>query len=338
MKKKSKEYTIGERVRETIIYLIIIALLIALGFQDLHQIEDGELLDELSKYIGTVSIILFGVIGLFEFAYDNGLLLFVPPSFIKYKEKKAKKQMKFYIESYLKEELSIINQYNNERIAFFLSQLGLSQREFEAVKSHIISLKMMPLKDLKDAEEKLRNIIKVCNIVTNQEKCESKKLLYNKVKYYINFIDIMYIKEYRDELSACLIMLLKNEMSNELNNINKIIIPYSSNRMLGYGVGERIGKSVINVTREPYIFSNQCWEGDFDNESKNHGIVIHDVLVTGAQVLESIKKIEEHCLVNDVFCLVERKDYSGRTDLENKGYKVHSLLALSDADIEAMME
>ncbi len=319
-------------LRDVLIYGMLVFLIVYLGYKDLKISSDGEFLDRLSGYIGSVLIILFGVVGLFEFAYDNGLTLMIPISFVNYKEKNIRKQMKYYIESYLEEELHIINQYNNERISFFLSQLGLSQYDFELVKEQLVSIKMMPLSSISDAEEKMIKILSSGNILFKQDKCESKKLVYKKVKYYVNFIDIMYIREYNDELSDCLIMLLRETLHLELNDINKIIIPHSGNRMLGVSIGQKLGKAIINVTEKAHIFEDQCWEGHFDESRKNCGVVIHDVLVTGEQIIESIDKVKEHCIVKYVFCLINRIDCCGKKTLEDKGFKVFSLVNLSDDD------
>lgn len=323
-------------IKDVFIYGMLTILIIYLGYKDFKFSSEGEFLDRLSGYIGSVLIILFGVVGLFEFAYDNGLTLMLPVSFIDYKKKNIKKQMKYYIENYLKEELHIINQYNNERISFFLSQLGLSQYDFELLKEQLVSIKMMPLSSISDAEEKMIKIISSGNILFKQNTCESKKLVYKEVQYFVNFIDIMYIREYNDELSDCLIMLLREKLRLELNDINKIIIPHSGNRMLGVSIGQKLGKAIINVTEKAHIFEDQCWEGHFDDSRKNYGIIVHDVLVTGKQIIESIDKIKEHCIVKYVFCLINRVDMDdcGTKALEDKGIKVFSLINLSDSDAE----
>ncbi len=325
-------------LKDFIIYAIILGLIVYIMYKDLRHVADNQFLSKLSTFIGSVTIILFGVIGIFEFAYDNGLNLIVPNSFINYKEDRAKKQMECYIEKYFKEELHIIKQYNNERVSFFLAQLGLSQHDFELIKEEIVSIKMMPLNNLQQAQEKMIKILKSGNIIFDQTESESKRLVYKKVRYFINFTDIMYVKDYSDELEDCLIMLLREILNMELNRINNIIIPSSSNRMLGFGIGQKLGKAIINVTKDSHIFEDQYWEGHFDSSKQNYGVVIHDVLVTGEQIVNSIKKIEKECVVNYVFCLIERTDHKGKKILEENGYKVYSLLQLSDSELKCFFK
>jgi len=323
-------------LKDVIIYLFFIAIIVLIGYQDFKKIDEGHFLDELSSFIGIVVVILFGIIGLFEFAYDNGLFLLVPTTFINFKNKKSKELVSYSIDKFLKEELQLFSLYDKERIAFFLSQLGISQSEFESIKRHLLSIKLMPLKNIDDAKDKLKEIIYSCNgndyVIIDQEKCESHKLVYKKVRYFIDLTNIMFIKDYSDEIVDCLIMLIKESISNELDDINRIIIPYNSNRLLGFYTGEKIGKSIINVTKTPYIYEDQKWEGRFDNR-KNNAIVIHDVLVTGEQVINSINIVNKQCEINYIFCLVNRIGYTGKEMLEKSGYKVFSLLDISDDEI-----
>lgn len=81
----------------------------------------------------------------------------------------------------------------------------------------------------------------------------------------IDLTNIMYVKDYSSELVDCMIMLVKETLGTDLGHISKVIVPCRGNRMIGFGVGEKLGKAIINVTQYARVFEDQCWEGNFDS-------------------------------------------------------------------------
>lgn len=317
------------KLKDILIYSLILFCIIVIGHNSLKDIPKESLLLELSSYIGTIVIILFGFVGIFDFAYTNGLYFLVPSSYEKHINKKYNKIITYGINNFVNSNFEYLNQYDNTRISLLLNQLGISQNDFNLLKIKIIEIKMLPLKTLSDAKVKLKKIINNNDIIIKQDEYSSNQLVYKKVKYFINLTNISYIDDYCNELVDILIMLIKETIPNELNHINKIIIPYNSNRLLGLGTAKQLGKSVVNVTQEPKIFKNECWEGVFD-KTYNEGIIVHDVLVTGEQIIKSLDKINTHCTVKYIFCLINRTDNIGKKEIESKGYKVFSVLDIHD--------
>lgn len=324
-------------IKDVIIYLFTLVILVVVGYNYLKDIEVTDLLNELSSYVGTVVIILFGIIGIMDFALSNGLKFLVPKSYENYVYNKERKLIKSVLNDFLHTEIGFLTEYGNSRIAFFLEQLGLSQNDFLSLQSKLITIKLLPIKDCVDAREKLKKIIYECKLIVNQEELESNRLIYKKVKYFINLANIVYIDDYCAELVDCMGMLISETIPNELNGINKIIVPYDGNNMLGLELSKKLGKSIINVTKSPKIFSDEMWIGNF-NGTNNEGIVILDVLVTGDQVLKSIKSINSHCVIKYVFALINRTDHDGKEVLERAGYKVFSLMDICDDDIKKELE
>ncbi len=326
------KFKVSDIIKDIIIYSVVMAILVITGYYCLKDVSKTDFLFELSSYIGTIVIILFGIIGIFDFANTNGLNFLVPHSYEVYIEEKYKKRVSKAIEYFVSSEVGYMDQYSNNRISFFLDQLGLTQNDFELLKTKIVSIKMLPLKNINDAKKKLEEIIYTGKIISKQSG-PTTKLVYKKVDYFIDFTNIAYVDDYCNELTDILMMLIQENIAGELSNINKIIVPHSSNRLLGISVSKKLGKSIINVTKEPRIFNDEFWEGNFD-EGMNKGIVIHDVLVTGDQILESLDRINSRCNVKYIFCLINRTDYEGKKKLEDAGYTVFSLIDLNDDDLE----
>ena len=320
--------------KDVLIYGAITIGLIVIGRATFKDVGNAELLNELSSYVGTVVVILFGILGIFDFAYTNGIKFLVPNSYENFVLKKEKKIVSHCIDDFIKQEFGYLNQYGNTRISFFLEQLGLTQNDFQKLKSHMISIKLMPLHDIEQAKDKLMKIIFTPGVIICQNKLESNRLVYKKVNYYINLLNVMYLDNLSKELADCMSMLIADKLdANELLSTNKIIVPYNGNYLLGLETSKILGKSIINVTKEPKIFVDEHWVGNFDGNS-NVGIIVLDVLVTGDQVIESIGRVNTHCYIKHIFCLVNRLDQSGKESLEKMGYEVHSLLEITDAEIE----
>jgi uridine monophosphate synthetase len=69
-------------------------------------------------------------------------------------------------------------------------------------------------------------------------------------------------------------------------------------------------------------------DGEF--RDKQRCLVVEDVITSGASVLETIKDLEsKQLIVEDVLVLVDRMQ-GGKQSLENKGYKVHTLLTIEE--------
>ena len=96
-------------------------------------------INEIFTFIGAVAFVLFGVVGIYEFAYINGLRFLDPPAFIKYKEINYLKQAEKMMEMYYKRDIKFIQEYENERTEFLLRALGIDEEQFRYVNYEIIS-------------------------------------------------------------------------------------------------------------------------------------------------------------------------------------------------------
>lgn len=172
-------------------------------------------------------------------------------------------------------------------------------------------------------------------MVIHQDHVDSSKLTHGQVKYFVNFIDTMFLPGYCSEISSVLAFLIKENATIE--SFDKIIIPHDSNFMLGIEVGKRLGRPVVKMRYEKgRVEQEQCWDGELKRTDRV--IIVHDVLVTADQIIHAIDKIPNTCHVVGLFCLLERKEWGGLEKLIKKGVTVHSILSLDDHDIKAITE
>lgn len=324
-------------IRDIIIYSAIIIALVIIGIYFFRDVSEKNILDKVVQYIGSFVTILFGAIGVIEFAYDSGLFALVPTTFERYKKKKLKEQTKLYLNDFFIREAEFFSLHSNNRITYLLNQLGLSYNQLDQLKMAILSVKLMPLKNIDDAKDKLKEIIKSANIILSQDKMISDDLIYKQVKYFINLTDVMFIDDYRSEITDCLAYLICEISNKEKINYTRIAISHSGNFLLGTSVSEKLTTALIRVTKQPLILNSKSWIGNFSDNSVDTTIFVHDVLVTGDQIIESVKKIEKKTKVVAIFCLISRLDFNGKNEISDKlGIPVYSLLELDDEKIKEM--
>lgn len=87
--------------------------------------------------------------------------------------------------------------------------------------------------------------------------------------------------------------------------------------------------------KEGRIEKEKCWDGDLKPTDKV--IIVHDVLVTSAQIRHALDNLPKTCEKIGLFCLVSRKEYTGVQDVEKRGVPVSQILSLSDDDIKEIL-
>lgn len=266
-------------------------------------------------------------------SYANWNIL-VPDFFEFAKEKKHTKDVQVYIQKYFKEDVNFLQDYSQERISFILSQLGISKDQLDKIRLELIKMRCIPLKNMNDAQRKVKSlVISDYPIIIDQDRIDSSKICYKKVKYYINTMDIMFIPDYASELSSILAFLIAEKAN--LSTIDKMVIPHDSNFLLGVEVGKKLGKSVVKIRyKEGKIETEKCWDGNLNPTDRV--IIIHDVLVSGDQITDAIHKLPDSCTIAGIFCLITRKEWDGKKKLMQKGIPCYEVLEIDDEDIRKL--
>lgn len=281
--------------------------------------------------IERIILITLSFVGLIGVGHSSGWSILVPDFFETNLLRKRKEEIHEFIEAYFKYDINFLNDYSEERIQFIMTQLGITSTQLDKLRLELINMRCIPIKTLNDAKNKIEYIIR-CDypIVINQCNIDNSKLCYNRVKYFINFNDLVFIRSYALEL-AQIISFLINTYTN-IKTINRIIIPHDSNFLLGIEVGKILSKPVVKMRAEKgRIETEKCWDGKIEPSDKV--IIIHDVLVTSEQIIQTLNMLPKTCEVLALYCLITRKEWDGLKKIEERNISVYKVIALDDKDI-----
>lgn len=314
----------------TIIFLLIVVMSI-IGYICQHGYKNW------GGVIEQTLLIMLSFVSLVDIASYANWSICVPDFFEFAKEKKHEQDVKTYMEVYIKEDANFLQDYNQERISFVMSQLGITRDQFDKIRLELIKMRCMPLKNLDDAREKLERLVTSdAPVIIDQKAIHASDVCYTKVDYYINIIDIMFMPDYASEISSILAFLIK-EKTDDLSKIDKLVIPYDSNFLLGVEVGKKLGKSIVKMRhKKGRIEIHKIWDGDLGLTDRV--IIIHDVLVSGDQIIDTINKIPDSCAIVGFFCLIARKEWGGKKRVMNKGIPCYEVMEINDDIIRRFRE
>lgn len=324
--------------RKDWVYLLIffLALGVTIGYDIFYNGFSG-----VGRLIEQVIILILSFVTLVDVAYCFNWNILVPDFFVHAKEEKHKKEAESYIEEYIKEDINFFQDQSEEKISFIMSQLGINKNQLDKIRLELIKMRCMPLKTLDDAKRKLECLAKNDEpIVIDQKRYDSSKICYKEVRYYINTMDIMFIPDYASELSSVLAFLISENA--DLQAIDKLVIPYDSNFLLGVEVGRQLGKPIVKMRKgQGKILTEQCWDGKLSPGERV--IIIHDVLVSGEQIIDTIHKLsQKNCSIEGFFCLITRTGpkLEGREKvceaLGEKRDHCYEVLTIGDDEIAAL--
>lgn len=296
--------------------------------------------------ITTFTIAFLGIVTVFDLFQAFGLDVFIP-SYILNAEKKKTKAMiadimdTYYgedfsrfsklLEVYFKKDLAFVKSCHQARTDYIMHKLGIIRSQ---MLDSLIRLRAMPLKSTEDTINRMERVLKETpNIIIKQDEQPSGRT-YKSVQFYVDFVSSMRDDEYGKELSETFARYISLDMMEKIENITKVVIPADSNFLLGFKVAESLERPpVIMRQNKGRIFKEQPWDGELSPDDQV--IIVHDVLVTGDQVVAAMKKLQNFKVeVIGVYCIVNRLEKGGAKIVEDKGCKVHAMLNLDDATIE----
>ena len=234
------------------------------------------------------------------------------------------------LEEYFHKEFNFLQDCSEDRTSYIMGQLGITSSQFEKLRVELARMRCLPLKNLEDAQEKMKQLIKCKLFVVDLTRIDPAKRTYKYVDYYLNFNDAVYVTSICRELVAVMQLLILNK--SVPSKFDKIVIPYDSNLVLGMELGKQLAKPVVHMRKEEgRIEKEKCWDGELALTDKV--IIVHDVLVTSKQILHTLNNLPTTCEVIGLFCLVARKEWSGTEELKQRNIPVERVLSLSDDDI-----
>lgn len=248
-------------------------------------------------------------------------------------------------DEYFRHEINYIKNYTNERINHILAQLKLKDSQFNELRLELIKMRSLPLRNLMDAEEKIKEFIRSGHkpfnsfsknsAVVNLKEIDSAKRTYNNVDYFLNFHDAMYSAEYFADFVRVMHLLICEKIG--VDNFDTIAIPYDSNVILGVEVAKLFGKPVVKMRKDTgKLEIDHLWDGEFGDG--NRVLIVHDVLVSGKQIIHVKNHIPNRCEVVALCCLAARTDDNGLEAMKKENIRVERVIDLSDAEIESLMK
>ena len=330
------------------IAFIVIFILLAVAQIIYHIRQNG--FSSIGTFIEQAIIIILAFVGLLEIFHYAGWDVLVPDFMLIAKRASYLEDLqecmnevvnnsmddilKKALDEYFRKEYIFLQDSSEDRTSYIMTQLGVTLSQFQELRVELTKMRCLPLKDLEDAKGKMKQLIKCKPFVADLERIDAAKRTYTCVNYYLNFNDTVYFTDICRELVAIMQKLILSEVS--LSSFDKIVIPHDSNLVLGIELGKQLGKPVVHMRKkEGRIEKEKCWDGDLKPTDKV--IIVHDVLVTSAQIRHALDNLPKTCEKIGLFCLVSRKEYTGVQDVEKRGVPVSQILPLSDDDIKEIL-
>ncbi len=284
--------------------------------------------NDIFTFIGALAFILFGIVGIYEYAYTNGFHGLLPPFYLKFRAKNDEKNAANMMKTYYKQDLEFIQQYEQERANRILQTLGIAEKQFHHIQYELVRARVMPQGTPKEMAAKLKSMVYQRDFIIDQSKTPSEKRIYRQVNYFINLYTALYDSDLCarvGDIMADYIIWCYSQDSLDYADIDYVLVPYNGNLLLGLEVGRLLQKPVIAVQEKPRILKDKCWDGNYKPKvgGINHVIIIHDVLVTGDRIYQSAEKLPRDTYVIDgLFCLIQ---YDNRKDNPKKALKSHGI-------------
>lgn len=298
-------------------------------------------LNEILTFVGAVAFVLFGLVGIYEFAYANGVPVLAPDFFVRIKENKYEKQAEKMMKIYYEKDIDFIREYEKERAGYILQSMGIEEKQFHHIRYELIKARAMSTHSVKELQNKAEKILYDKRFIVDQSKDAICKRVYKEVDYFINLYSAVYEPELCRDVGQIMADFIILSLKDEVDFIDYILIPKGSNLLLGLEVGKILRKPVIAMQEQPRIKKDEFWDGEYCKKvnEKNNIIIVHDVLVTGRRIYESIKTLPVNTYnIKGLFCLIKYKHnkYHPKRDLyKNNIYNINWLLKTDEKSLKA---
>jgi len=300
--------------------------------------------NDIFTFIGALAFILFGIVGIYEYAYTNGFHGLLPPFYLKFRAKNDEENAANMMKTYYKQDLEFIQQYEQERVNRILQTLGITEKQFHHIQYELVRARIMPQETPDEMIAKLKPMVYQRDFIIDQSKIPIKNRVYHHVNYFINLYTALYDSDLCTNVGnimAGYIIWCFSQDSLDYNDIDYILVPYGSNLLLGLEVGRCLQKPVIAVQEKPRILKDRCWDGNYTRKAgaKNHVIIIHDVLVTGGRIYHSVEKLPPDTYVIDgLYCLIQYDNKKDNPEETLKSHGIHNIKCLLHTDEQTLKE
>ncbi|PKM93519.1 MAG: hypothetical protein CVU84_15185 [Firmicutes bacterium HGW-Firmicutes-1] len=276
---------------------------------------------------------------------------FPVPVYTKWALKKRQQELRRDLGIFFETNSNYINKNEELFINSVFSMLNLNQDKMFKLRYALYKLQVENDGDVKanSIEKKLKQICISELCLINQQALEN--ILYKKVKYFIDFHDLMFVAPLSNEnrikneqIGLCQLsyelcdMLAKDILKilgESINEVTKVIIPIDGNLLFGCKVASILKKPFVHAQSSPQIFADKYWHGKLDVKDKV--IIVNDVLVTGNQIIETKGLLPDSMHIFGFFCLLNRNDYNGVERLNDNNIIPNYIIQLNDEEIEKIV-
>lgn len=299
-------------------------------------------INEIFTFIGAVAFILFGIVGIYEFAYTNGLHKLLPPFYVNFRAKNDEKTAQSMMKTYYKQDLEFIQQYEHERANRILQALGITEKQFHHIQYELVRARIMAQGTQDEMVTKLKPMVYQSDFIVDQTKTPIKQRVYKHVNYFINLYTALYDSNLCADVGnimANYIIWCFSQNNCDCLDIDYIVVPYGSNLLLGLEVGQCLQKPVIAIQEKPRIIKNAYWDGNYKRKAsgKNRIIIIHDVLVSGSRIYQSVEKLPSDTFVIDgLYCLIRYNHSKHHPEEVLKKHGIHNINCLMHTDEDTL--
>lgn len=224
-------------------------------------------LSQLFSFIGAVAFVLFGVVGIYEFAYVNGISPLVPPFYLRFKERKEEEMAVRMMDLYYKNYAAFIREYENERIGFVLQSLGLDEKQFHSISYELVKARVMREETEDQLKDKLKAMIYQKDYIIDQSEIPICSRVYRAVAYYLDLYTALYDPRLCGDVGRIMashILFCLEKDGADISSIDYLIVPSGGNLLLGLEVGKILRKKVIAVLEKPRILTHKLWDGNYE--------------------------------------------------------------------------
>ena len=280
-------------------------------------------LNELFTYIGALGFVLFGIVGIYDYCYNNGIRPLYPTYYAKAKRKSQLKNTQKMMKIYYDNDIEFIRQYEAERIGYLFQSIGIDEGQFRHIKYELVKARAMSA----DTEENLRNkakeIIYNADVIEDLTCIDEHDRVYRSVNYFVNLYTALYDTQLCEDIGKIMASFIAFRMDEkQMEELNYIIVPCGSNLLLGLEVGKILKKKVIAIHKKGRIQISKSWDGVYNyTGNKNKVIILHDVLVSGERIYRSVEKLPKDTYeIQGLFCLF-KYEHEGDTPEKNLAEK-----------------
>lgn len=346
-------YTKGDYIHLTLLALLLLYTAYAIFssaipcpsghfFQDLQLAFKCAGINEIFTLIGALAFVLFGVMGIYDFAYSYHLWLLVPPYYRHLKRESMKRDAEAMMRTYYETDMEFIQQYEQERVRYVLQALGVDETQFHKISYDLVRARVMPVGNLKALRKKAETYLYGGDFVEDLTSQPNSCRVYENVNYFINLYAAMYSPEICSDIAhimADYVLEVLAKRQKEIANIDYFVIPKGGNLLLGLEVGKILRKPVIAIQEQERIYRNKWWDGKYQRNHMNKIIILHDVLVTGKIIADALQKLPPGSYaVEGLYCLVryhhQRFDPEGVLKKKLTRKQIHCLIDVCEDQLK----